>query len=1025
MASSSSSIPQIKHDVFLSFRGEDTRYNFTSHLYSSFCEKQIQTFIDNQLPRGDEISPSLLNTIEASNISVVIFSERYASSGWCLDELVKIIECRNMHGQIVIPIFYCVDPSDVRNQSGVFGEFFSELKQRSQKRLDKLHSWRNALIEAANIAGFHYSVIRAEFESKFIKEITESILKRLEDKFESYDENHLIGVEPRIKEIESQLRIGSTGVYTIGIWGMGGIGKTTIARAIFEKRRSHFDSSCFIENVREGEDKNGLTHLRQQLFSTLFQNENVKIDDVNISFHHRRVQHKKVFIVFDDVTHLRQIEFFIGRPSRVGEGSRIIVTTRNKQVLKNCAVNEIYEMEQLLEMDALKLFSLRAFKQNRPDVGYEELSMEIIKYAQGIPLALKVLGCFLLEKENNVWRSAIEKLKRVPNKDIQQVLKISYDGLEDHEKNIFLDIACFFNWKEKDYITTFLDGCGFFAEIGISILVDKCLLVESYNKIIMHDLLKEMGREIVRQESTNDPGKRSRLWHYKDIYKVLTRNTRTEAIQGISFDMSKVEEIRLRRHIFTKMPNLRFLNFYGENKCKLSHSFDPAFSEVRYFRWDGYPMKSLPLHSRFNNLVSLELPELRARSIGELWNGIENLVMLKRIDLSNSKQLVKLPNLSKAPNLEKLILEGCSSLVEIDSSIQHLSKLVIMDLRDCESLRSLPPTICTESLETLVLSGCRSLKRFPEISSSRLVELRSLKYFYLSDCPKLERLPDELGHLEALEWLEIQRTSIREIPRSIKNLSNLLFLLLGDCKRLRYLPELPCSLFIVIANDCTSLEAISTSGSLEKGCSFFLTNCFKLNQTNVRKIVEYSLKARCKEWDQVGRHRGHKMIYPGNEIPEWFEFRSMGSFISFELPHGWFNNKYVGIAHCAVVAYEEEHYLTDHLFALSCETKVKTKDGQWHKISDTGGYGWRIKHSRANHVILGTQLLTGSFAEFHYSNEVLIQFHGHFGNKDCSGLVKKCGVHLLYSDFGKSMKDRSRSLSSTDEEEPHPKRLKN
>ncbi|KAJ4723821.1 putative Disease resistance protein (TIR-NBS-LRR class) [Melia azedarach] len=348
MASSSSSIPQIKHDVFLSFRGEDTRYNFTSHLYSSLCEKQIQTFIDNQLPRGDEISPSLLNTIEASNISVIVFSKRYASSGWCLDELVKIIECRNMHGQIVIPIFYCVDPSDVRNQSGVFGEFFSELKQRSRKRLDKLHSWRNALIEAANIAGFHYSVIRAEFESEFIKEITESILKRLEDKFESYDKNHLIGVEPRIKEIESQLRIGSTGVYTVGIWGMGGIGKTTIARAIFEKRRSHFDCSCFIENVREGEDKNGLTHLRQRLFSTLFQDENMKIDDFNISFNCRRLQRKKVFIVFDDVTHLRQIEFLIGCPYCVGEGSRIIITARDKQVLKICKVNEIYEIEAII-----------------------------------------------------------------------------------------------------------------------------------------------------------------------------------------------------------------------------------------------------------------------------------------------------------------------------------------------------------------------------------------------------------------------------------------------------------------------------------------------------------------------------------------------------------------------------------------------------------------------------------------------------------------------------------------------------
>ncbi|KAH9782236.1 hypothetical protein KPL71_008809 [Citrus sinensis] len=146
-----------KYDVFLSFRGEDTRGNFTSHLFSALSKKHIETFIDDQLIRGDEISQSLLDAIEASTISVIIFSEGYASSKWCLDELLKIIDCKNNSGQIVIPVFYRVDPSHVRKQIGSFGDSISNLEERFP---EKMQRWRNALTEAANLSGFDSHVTR-------------------------------------------------------------------------------------------------------------------------------------------------------------------------------------------------------------------------------------------------------------------------------------------------------------------------------------------------------------------------------------------------------------------------------------------------------------------------------------------------------------------------------------------------------------------------------------------------------------------------------------------------------------------------------------------------------------------------------------------------------------------------------------------------------------------------------------------------------------------------------------------------
>ena len=154
-SSSSSSTPKFKYDVFLSFRGDDTRNNFTSHLHKALCDKEIETFIDYELEKGDEISPSLLKAIEESRISVVIFSKDYASSRWCLEELVKILECRKKYNQIVMPVFYGVEPAQIRNQTGDFADAFAVHEQRYKESLDKVQAWKDVLRQAANFSGWN------------------------------------------------------------------------------------------------------------------------------------------------------------------------------------------------------------------------------------------------------------------------------------------------------------------------------------------------------------------------------------------------------------------------------------------------------------------------------------------------------------------------------------------------------------------------------------------------------------------------------------------------------------------------------------------------------------------------------------------------------------------------------------------------------------------------------------------------------------------------------------------------------
>ncbi|KAH9725100.1 ADP-ribosyl cyclase/cyclic ADP-ribose hydrolase [Citrus sinensis] len=659
-SSSSANInPQVKHDVFVSFRGEDTRDNFTSHLHADLCRKKIETFVDYQLKRGGEISTSLLDAIEGSKISIIIFSERYASSRWCLDELVKILDCKKKYGQIVIPVFY----------------------------QEKFQRWRTALTEAANLSGFDSNVIGPE--SKLVEEISNEVLRCLDDTFQSENKS-LVGVESCIKEIESLL------------------------------------------GTREAEKTGMSAHLRQELLSTLLNDDgNVKIiPNIGLNFESKRLTRKKVLIVFDDVTDRKQIEFLIGELDSFASGSLIIITTRDKQVLINCWADKIYEVKELADADALKLFSRCAFRQDHPVACYMELTYKIIKYAQGVPLALKVLGLFLSARRKEEWESAITKLETVPHMEIQDVLKISYDGLDYVEQAMFLDIACYFVGANKDFVINYFDASDFFPEIGLGRLVDKSLITISCNKIRMHDLLQDMGRKIDREAAINNPGKCRRLWHHKDV------NEGTEAIEGILLDMSKVNEIHLNSSTFKKMPRLRFLKFHGENKFKISHFEGEAFTELRYLYWDGYPSKSLPPVIRLDTLISLQLRESK---VEQLWDGVPNLVNLKEIDLSYSRQLKKLPDLSQARNLENLLLKACSSLVETHSSIQYLSKLVTLDMRLCKNLNSLPSSLCELiSLQRLYLSGCSNLRRIPE----SIINLSKLELLHLKNCSKLLSLPE-------------------------------------------------------------------------------------------------------------------------------------------------------------------------------------------------------------------------------------------------------------------------------------------
>ncbi|KAJ0900054.1 putative TIR domain, P-loop containing nucleoside triphosphate hydrolase [Helianthus annuus] len=260
------------HDVFLSFRGEDTRNSFVGHLYAALAQQGIQTYKDDEtLPRGERIGPALLKAIQESRIALVVFSENYADSSWCLDELEHIMECVDTRGQIVEPIFYFVDPSDVRKQKGKYGKAFRKHKRETKH---KVGSWRKALEKAGNLSG--WVIDENSHEAKCIKEIVGTISSRLPTLTTNVNKD-LIGMETRLQDLKSKLKMESGGVRIIGIWGVGGGGKTTLANVAYAEISHRFEAHCLLQNIREESNKHGLTKLQEKFLSLVLKTKDVVI----------------------------------------------------------------------------------------------------------------------------------------------------------------------------------------------------------------------------------------------------------------------------------------------------------------------------------------------------------------------------------------------------------------------------------------------------------------------------------------------------------------------------------------------------------------------------------------------------------------------------------------------------------------------------------------------------------------------------------------------------------------------------
>lgn len=370
-------------------------------------------------------------------------------------------------------------------------------------------------------------------EPKFIKNIVDHITRELPSTYLLSIARHPVGINSRLQDLSSRLHVESLkDVRMIGIWGMTGTGKTTIARAIYNEFYCAFlGKVSYLENVRETTKKdNGLVGLQNQLLFDILKPTKIKVSNVHrgMKVIEEKLRCMRVLVIIDDIDQEDQLDALARNCDWFGPGSRIIITTRDAHLLKRVTKDSMYLAQPMNEKEALQLLSLHAFGIPHPKKGYLELSKSVVAFCGCLPLALEVIGSHLFNKDIPEWERELEKLKSIPDEKIQQKLKLSYDGLSlsHREKDIFLDIACFFIGMDRNYVTQILDGCDFFAGSGIRVLLDRCLLtVTTKNKLMMHDCLRDMGRDIIRERYLDEPEKRTRLWHPKDVEDVLTEHT--------------------------------------------------------------------------------------------------------------------------------------------------------------------------------------------------------------------------------------------------------------------------------------------------------------------------------------------------------------------------------------------------------------------------------------------------------------------------------------------------------------------
>ncbi|GLJ17169.1 hypothetical protein SUGI_0297280 [Cryptomeria japonica] len=784
------------YHVFLSFRGENVRKTLVDHLFTALSAAGLNVFLDSEkLEKGQIIGLSLERAIERSAIRIPIFSEGYADSTWCLKEAAAMLSTP----ALIIPLFYHVDPTHVRypqgNNSPYKESFLKHYAHPDRQPREVVDEWKEALLQICSRSGWSTDIAQG-FEALLIKTVVNDLIKTL-DRVPLQVAKHPVGMDTVKNVLIQKLNLNSEDkVVKIGIWGIGGIGKTTVAKALYNQIYADFEGASFAFNVRANAvDPRGLTTLQKQILEELTKMDGeVHSVDKGISLFRDRLGGKRVLLILDDVDAIAQLDALVG--DWLCPGSRVIITSRNKHILNVAQVPSecIYEMTELEINEGLQLFSWHAFLKASPTPKYQDLSTRIVEACKGHPLSLEVIGSFLYDKEDSTgcWTEVLDNI--ILNPDIHKRLYLSYSALTDEEKDIFLDIACFFNGEDKTLPIIFWKSLYKMVDSAVLNLSMKLLIkIDDDGVFHMHDHLRDMGWSIAQKEKEG-----TRLWE----------DAHLNTLPSTNFFRLRLNGGDLQRFNMMCRPGLCYLDLQNLSIEGMTEdtiaSLPPSLICLRLQN-----CSFATLHSRFvGNIQQLKTMQLRLCHGVELPDTIGSLRQLQYLDLGSCQRLNNLhDSISNLSQLRHLSLRGCFRLNNLPDAIGNLAELQHLDLGVCQSLNSLPDTIGGMSkLHHLNLNGCFRLISLPD-SIGNLVQLQHLD---LGVCQGLNKLPDTIGHLSQLKYLNLRGCfRLSNLPDTIGNWTQLQYLDLGVCQSLNNLPN--------TIGDLSELQHLNLQG------------CFRLN----------------------------------------------------------------------------------------------------------------------------------------------------------------------------------------------------
>ncbi|KAH7515830.1 hypothetical protein FEM48_Zijuj10G0067900 [Ziziphus jujuba var. spinosa] len=852
---------RLRWDVFLSFRGEDTRGTITKNIYESLLKHGVRVFLDNDgLNRGDEIAPSLLEAIEDSAACIVVFSPRYADSRWCLEELAKISECR----RLILPVFYGVDPSDVRRQRGPFEEHFRIHEERFG--VERVLRWRKAMDKVGGIAGFHLWVFRNSEETEKIQSLVKRVLKEINNTPISVAA-YTVGIESRGEKPIQGIVLDFAKKSSVKDLSSEAISWNKFRRKPnFNSATNYIKQKCkrpLQEQLEKEEDDNDISSSKS--IENMSKLRLLQINHVNYRSGKFKSLPSLKWIQWKGCP-LKTLPFHFYPPQLAVAQNLIIMN------LREChAIAAIPDLSGHKKLEKLILENCRRLVKIHKSIGSNMNSL----------ICLNLRGCSNLnelptdvsglKKLESLILSGCSKLKQLPQNigTMKALKKLLLD-----ETAILNLPECIFRLSHLEKLS--LNRCEQLKRLPCCIGQLVSLKKLSLNGSGLEELPDSIGSLANLEEL-------SVMWCSSlTILPDSIKNLKSLVeFFVLGSPIEKLPELSVG-----SLPNLKELSVgKGLYFKELPNSIHYVNSMVG-LHINGTSITSLP--DQIGELKLLEKLEMRnCRFLTSLPASIGGLTRLITFIIYEADQITGLPeSMGMLENLAMLQLTKCKKLIKLPSSIGSLMSLNRLLMEDT-GVTELPESF--GMLSSLIFLKMSTMRRHMErevavehaVIPTSFSNLSLLNEFYARGCNISGKIADDFEKLSSLEILDLSHNQISCLPSCLRGMSILKKLLLPHCKYLKSLPPLPSSLLELNAANCSALETISDLSNLVRLNQLNLTSCEKVRELpgleclkSLTRLYMTGCSACSSEVKRI-LAKGYLMSIrnlsmPGDKIPDWF-----------------------------------------------------------------------------------------------------------------------------------------------------------